>query len=101
MNDYPQDPRTPPKVRVPITKYEEVYLDCHQEKEVAISYFCKRFKLNPDYHIKDGYVVYIYEEATSHRYDVTDKIREATDEDIILYGMLDRMRLRSDFKSLL
>lgn len=92
MNDYPLDKRSDFVCRVPLINYQEVNLDLHAQRDVAIDYFCKRFNLNPEYSIKDDNVVHIYEAVTTHSFDITDVIREATEQDALLYGMLRKLK---------
>ena len=81
-------------MRITVTKknYYDVDIDDQQMLEITLEYLYQKFNWKLGYYIKDNVVYEDVEYYTSHSYDVTEKVRDASFDDIMVYEFLKKLR---------
>lgn len=69
------------RITVPFTEYKEVQLDKRSINTVFRKRLFELLDWHEDYKIKDGKVYKEVEYYTSHKFDVDEEVRVATDQD--------------------
>lgn len=66
----------------------QVDIPDYEVKRIALEFIYKKCGWNKDYFIKDGKVYEDVEYATSHRWTDQEFVREATEEDFFVAGVI-------------
>lgn len=65
-----------------------------REKNVneALGFIYMAFDWNPNFYLKEGYVYESVEYATSHRWTEEEKVRKASEIDLAVFKILDKIK---------
>lgn len=80
------------KVKVEITKVEEVHLSEKQMKEVTIATLRQEYNLEEGMYVKNGKLMQDTEYYTHRSMTDTKEIREATENDIVILNIIKGLR---------
>ena len=80
------------RIKVPVTHYEDIDLDQTQVNDITLKNLYKLFNWGSDYFIRDRQVWTTNEYVTSHRFEMDEKVREATDQDIFVDAMFNQIK---------
>lgn len=71
---------------------ETIEISNDEVKRIAFTYISDKTGWRKDWYIKDGKVCRDVEYCTSHCWDETEEIRDATEEDVIAYKFISRLK---------
>jgi len=82
-------------VNIMISEQKTIDLPEEQVRDIVRRYLKNEFHLNrfETLTITDGKLENNYEAITSHRFDVTDTVRVATPDDILIVEILNKLKL--------
>lgn len=75
------------KIQASYNQHIDVDIDEYQRKRIVLEYLYEKFDWNGDYQIIGAEVIEVVEYSGSHRYDVKEYIRDATDMDKMIYNL--------------